>query len=469
VKTRFSILMAALALAACSVGDTYVKPEAKPPAAWKNATTTAAWPSADWWRRFGSLRLDELMRQAQADNFDLAIAIAKVRQADAQASIAGAGLLPSLSGSAGATRSRGSMASSSLSSSSTRVAKPVYSSSYNTLASASYEVDFWGKNTATLASAEALAQASRFDQQTVMLTVQSSIANTYFEVLSLQERVRLARENIRNADSVLAVFRDRQQFGTATSLDVAQQESVVAGLRAATPPLEQQMRQDFNALAILTGRLPEELLLVPETLEAVSVPVVAAGLPSELLGRRPDVQSAEASLRSANADIAVARAAWFPSISLTGQGGFQSLDLAKMMTHAAMLWSVGPTLSVPIFDGGKIAGTVEQKRGRYEELAQTYRKAVASAFSDVENALIAVEKTAEEVEAQRVNEATAHRAFDIAQVQLQGGVADITSVLNTQKTLFAAQDSLTQARLAHLQAVVGLYKALGGGWAVAAP
>ena len=458
------LFAATLALVGCSVGDAYVRPDARQPAGWKNAAPAAAraqWPSTDWWRQFGSTRLDELMRQAAQGNFDLAIAVAKVRQADAQVAIMGAPLLPSLTGSAGTSRSRASMADSSSSSS---VRKPVYSTSTNTLLNASYEIDFWGKNAAGLDSAQAAAEASRFDQQTVMLTAQSGIATTYFEILGLQERLRVARENVANAESVLSVYRDRMTAGTATSLDVAQQESVVANQRATIAPLEQQMRQDFSALAILTGRLPEDLNLVPETLAGLSIPVVAPGLPSELLNRRPDVQSAEASLRAANADITVARAAWFPSISLTGEGGFQSLQLAKMMDHTSLLWSVASSLTQPIFDGGRISGTIEQKRGRWDELAQTYRKAVASAFSDVENALIAVEKTSEEVEAQRVAEITARRAFEIAQSLMAGGTVDITSVLKTQKTLFSTEDALAQARLLQLQAVVGLYKAMGGGW-----
>ncbi|CAA7628012.1 Outer membrane protein [Candidatus Terasakiella magnetica] len=465
---KVSVALAVLLLSGCSVGDPYVRPEAKPPAAWKNPASPqaqAAWPSAEWWRAFGSVRLDEMMAQAVKTNFDLAAAMARVRQADAQATIAGAPLLPSLSGSAGVTRSRSSMAASSSSSSSARpITKATHSTSTNTLLSASYEVDFWGKNTAAAGAAEAAAQASRFDQQTVYLTVHSSIATTYFDILGLQERLRLARESITNSESVLAVIRDRQMAGTATSLDVTQQESVVVGQRAALPPLEQQMRQDFNALAILLGRMPEELTLVPERLDDLRLPIPAPGLPSELLMRRPDVQAAEAQLRAANADVAVARAAWFPSIQLTAQTGFQSLDLLRMMRHDSLLWSVASSLTQPIFDNGKIAGTVEQKRARFDELAQTYRKAVVSSFSDVENALIAVEKTAEAVTAQKLAESTARRGFEIAQAQMAGGIVDVTSVLNTQKTLFSSQDALAQARLLHLQALVGLYKAMGGGW-----
>ncbi|WP_231920598.1 efflux transporter outer membrane subunit [Magnetospirillum sp. XM-1] len=459
MKKAVSALVLTSLLSACSMGDAYVKPETPSPAGWKNTAQANVWPSADWWRQFGSVRLDELMGRAQTANFDLAAATARVRQADAQLGIAGASLLPSLSASASETRARASRAASTTSTSKAR-----HTSTTSATLTASYEIDFWGKNAAAVDSAQAAAQASRFDLQTATLTAQSGVATTYFEILGLAERIRLVRESIANSEGILAVFQDRLRAGTATSLDVAQQESVLAAQKATLAPLERQMRQDYNALAILTGRLPEEFGLVPETLGALRVPVVGAGLPSELLARRPDVQSAEASLRAANADIAAARAAWFPAISLTGQGGFQSLDLLKMMTAESLLWSVASSATQTIFDGGKIAGTVEQKRARFEELSQTYRKAVASAFSDVENALIAVEKAAEEVDAQRNSESTSRRAFEIAQAQLAGGIVDVTTVLNTQKTLFSAQDSLAQARLGQMQAIVGLYKALGGGW-----
>lgn len=459
MRNAVSALALMALLSACSVGDEYVKPATPPPAQWKNQARGDVWPGADWWRQFGSARLDELMVRAGAANFDLAAATARVRQADAQLAIAGAPLLPSLSASVSETRARSSQAAST-----TTLSKARHATTSSATLTASYEIDFWGKNAAAVDSAAAAAQASRFDLQTATLTAQSGVATTYFEILGLAERIRLARQSIANSENILAVFRDRQRAGTASSLDVAQQESVLAAQKATLAPLERQMRQDFNALAILTGRLPEDFGLVPETLADLRVPAVGAGLPSELLGRRPDVQSAEASLRAANADIAAARAAWFPSISLTGQGGFQSLDLMKMMTAESLLWSIASSATQTIFDNGRIAGTVEQKRARFEELSQTYRKAVASAFSDVENALIAVEKAAEEVQAQTLSEDTARRAHQIAQDQMAAGIVDVTTVLNTQKTLFSAQDALAQARLGQLQANVGLYKALGGGW-----
>lgn len=462
IRTLSSSLALAVLLGGCSIGDPYVAPAAPPPAAWSGASHTADWPTPDWWRRFGSPRLDALMQDAMRGNFDIAAAMARVRQAEAQVEIAGGALLPSLTANSSASRGRASMATTSSSSVVSR--KPTYTTTYGATVSASYEIDFWGKNRAGVDSAAAAAEASRFDYQTAMLTMQASIATTYFDILGYGERLRLAQESVANAEAVLAAYRDRLAAGTATSLDVAQQESVVATQRATVPPLEKQIRQSRNALAILVGRLPEELELEPETLGLLTVPEVAPGLPSELLVRRPDVLSAEASLRGANADITVARAAWFPSISLTGQGGFQSIDLAKMMTHQSLLFSIGPSVTMPLFDGGKIAGTVEQKRARWDELVQTYRKAVVSAFSDVEDSLVAVEKTEAAEQEQRAAEATSRRAFEIAQSLMRGGTIDVTTVLNTQKTLFSAQDQLAQARLARFQALVGLYKALGGGW-----
>ncbi|MGE5503050.1 MAG: efflux transporter outer membrane subunit [Actinomycetota bacterium] len=455
-------------LSACSLADRFSPPPTRPPAQWSNpAAAPAAWPSADWWRQFGSARLDQLMADAQAANFDIAAAIARVRQADAQARVAGAPLLPSVQADGSFKRQRGPWVSTSSTSTSSRTGKAPITNSYDGTLSASYEIDFWGKNRAALEAAEAAAQASRFDQQTVALTVQSSVATTYFDVLGGLERIRVAADNIANGEGVLEAIRDRVAAGTATALDLAQQESVVAAQRATIAPLEQQWRQNVNALAILTGRQPDQMSLNPEKLAQLGIPAVAPGLPSELLVRRPDVQFAEAQLQGANADIGAARAAFFPSISLTAEGGFTSSALATLIDHKSLFTSLANSITQPIFQGGKLEGNLEQKKARYDELVANYRKAVAQAFSDVENGLIAVEQTAAEEAAQREAERTARNAYDIAQSQFRAGIIDITTLLNTQSRLFTAEDNLAQARLAHLQATVTLYKAMGGGWTAA--
>ena len=462
---RTSAAAALLLLTACSVGDDYQRPETPLPTAWTAATGSAAeaWPAADWWRRFGSPALDGFMARAQQANFDLAAAVARVCQADAQARIAGAALVPSLDGSAQVDRQvQPSLQSGGSSSLASKAAEP--RTTHTISLSASYELDFWGKNAAALDSALAAAQASRFDQQTVALTVQAAVATTWFGILGSQDRLTVARANLANAESVLAAIRDRQRFGTATDLDVAQQESVVAGLRAVPPPLEQQLQQDTNALALLVGALPEQIGATAGSLAGITLPAVAPGLPSELLARRPDVRFAEAQLIAANADITVAKAALFPAITLTAEMGFESLALSTLLHGSSLLYSMAAGLTQPIFHGEALEGGMELKQARYEELLHGYRKAVASAFSDVENALIARRKTAEEEAAQRAAVDTAKRAYDISLDQFRAGLIDITTLLNTQKTLFGAQDALVQARLAHIQAVVGLFKALGGGW-----
>lgn len=462
--SRWTLLSClAVPLAACSIDNPFQTPETKTPTTWQaSAPAAPVWPSADWWRLFGSSQLDDFMEQARQANFDIAAAVARVRQADAQLQISGAALLPTVDASAGLTRQRDVMWKSS----GGAYDKHPISNSYSATSTVSYELDFWGKNRASRDSARASAAYSRFDQQTVVMTTQASVATTYFGILSGRERARLARQNLVNAETVLAAIRDRLAAGTATALDVAQQENVVATQRATIAPLEQSWRQDINALAILVGRMPDELSVGEESLDRLSLPPVVSGLPSDLLARRPDVQAAEAELAAAHADITVARAALFPSISLTGEGGLQSLQLSKLLDHRSLLFSFSPSISLPIFQGGALEGEVALKRAQYDELLQDYRKTVVTAFSDVEDALIAVEMTARQTADDEEMVRTAQVAYDIAQVQLQGGMADITTVLDTQKSLFSAQDTLVQARLSQLEALVGLYKVLGGGWQV---
>ncbi|MBF0561267.1 MAG: efflux transporter outer membrane subunit [Alphaproteobacteria bacterium] len=464
-----TLRVGAVLLGGCSVGEDYLRPGVPIPISWATPPEAASavtppeaaeGSSLDWWRQFRSPRLDVLMKEAVTANFDIAAAVARVRQADAQMRIAGAPLLPSVSGTAGTTRQH----QPNMVPNAPPGAKAAQSTSFNFGLGASYEIDFWGKNAAAEQSAEATATASRFDQQTVALTAQSSVGTTYFDFLGMQDRIAVAKVNLANAKDVLAAIQDRAHAGLATSLDVAQQESVVANQRASIPPLEQQQRQDLNALAILIGRLPEDIAGKPGTLDEITVPQVVPGLPSELLARRPDVRNAEAKLIAANADITVTKASLFPSVQLTAQGGFESLALSTLMASRHLLFSLASSVTQPIFNNAELEGQIELKKARYDELVQDYRKSVVSAFSDVENALIATQKTGEEEQTQRVAADIALRAYQISKAQLTGGIIDITSVLNTQRTLFQAQDALIQAKLAHLQAVVGLFKAMGGGW-----
>ena len=450
-------------LCACSVGSAYKRPDIAAPSQWQESAgggtggqaPASVWPAADWWHGFGSSKLDELVSEAERSNDDLAGAIARVQEADAQARIAGAALLTSVDLDATATRARAPATGAGLR----------LSNDFNPELTASYEIDFWGKNRALRDSARAAAAASRYDRQTVALTVISSVATTYFQALELRDRIQVAQQNLENGQHILRGFQAEQVAGTATGLDVAQQETVVAQLNAAIPPLLQQFRQTVYALAVLIGRTPESLDIGAGALSGLSVPPVAEGLPSQLLARRPDVAEAEQQLIAANADITAARAALFPSIQLTAAGGYENSALTSLVSPANRVYSIGAGLTQPIFHGGALRGQLAYSKARYAELLTTYHKTVLTAFSNVESALVAAQQTAEQQERQQDAVTTARRAYEFAQAQMSAGTVNILTVLNTENALFSAQDELVQVNYLHLQALVDLFTALGGGWA----
>ena len=416
-------------------------------------------PTLDWWRGFGSRELTVLMVEAQTVNLDIAAAVARFKQADAQARISGAALLPNLSGTGSETYSRTSGSSAS---GLTNGGREVVN--YQSSLSASYELDFWGKNRDAAQAAEETAIASRFDRDVVALTTLTSVANAYFQVISSQDRIRTAEQNIASATRILEAIRQRFKAGTGTDLDVAQQESVLANQKASVPPLRLTLAQNVNVLATLVSRPPESVRVVGGSLNRIALPRVTPGLPSELLTQRPDIRRQEAQLASATANVGNARAQFFPSIQLTGSGGYQSSSLASLFQPHAAFFNVVGSLTQPIFDGGRILGNFELSQARQDELLQTYRKTVVSAFADVDNALESIRQTTLKLRLQRDVVASSRRAFQLAEQQLRAGTADIVTVLNTQLALFQAEDSLWQAQLARLLAIVSLYQALGGGW-----
>ena len=463
---RLARSLAVLALVASSAGCILTKdipdPALEIPDGYKAArlsTAKDAPPTLDWWRGFRSRELTGLMEEAQTVNLDIAAATARFKQADAQARIAGAALLPSLSGTGQEAYSRTSGSSSSgLTIGGREVVN--YSASF----SASYELDFWGKNRDAAQAAEETASATRFDRDVVALTTLTTVANAYFQVLAAQDRLRTAQRNIASADRILNAIKDRLRAGTGNDLDVAQQESVLANQRAQVPPLRQTLDQNINALATLVSRPPEAVRVIGGSLNNIASPRVTPGLPSELLTQRPDIRRQESQLASATANVGSARAQFFPSIQLTGQGGYQSSALSALFQPQAAFFSMVGSLTQPIFDGGRILGNFELTKARQDELLQIYRKTVVQAFADVDNALMSIRQTTERLRLQRQVVAASRRAFELSEQQLRAGTADIVTVLNTQTTLFQAEDLLWQAQLARLLAIVSLYQALGGGW-----
>ncbi|MGB9151798.1 MAG: efflux transporter outer membrane subunit [Alphaproteobacteria bacterium] len=445
----------AIGLTACSIGPEYSRPDVAAPSAWNDPQDNAAatWPSAEWWHGFSSPALDGYIAKARQANDDIAASIARVQEADAQARIAGAPLLPAVSAGGTATNERQS----------TSGGMATYSQ-FNPFVTASYELDFWGKNRSALESANATAAASRYDRATVELTVMTGVASSYFQILALRDRLNIAEENLKSAKSTLEGLQAEQTVGTSTSLDVAQQAVVVATVSATIPPLQQQLRQTLDALAILTGQTPEAVDISTGTLGDLSEPMVRAGMPSELLARRPDVAEAEAQLIAANANIKVARAAFFPSINLTATGGFASTALATALNPANSVFALTAGIMQPIFEGGSLEGQYDYTEARYSELLANYHKSVISAFGNVEDALTAVRQTEEQQKRQQETVNQAQLAYELSNTQFHAGTINILTVLNTENALFTARDGLAQVKLLHLQALLALYNALGGGW-----
>jgi multidrug efflux system outer membrane protein len=420
---------------------------------------TAEAPPQAWIRSFGSGELNGLVDAALAGNLDIEAAIQRINQAESQAVIASAALFPVLSGSGDAARQQSSGSRSGSGS-------PVRSNAFALGLNASYEVDLFGRNRFAARAADATATATRFDRDTVALATVASVANTYFAVLAAQDRLRIAEGNLRIAERVLEAVRGRVSVGTGTALDVAQQETVLATQRASVPPLRQELAQSRNTLAVLIGRTPESTTLAGGSLDRLRLPSVRAGLPSQLLLRRPDIAREESNLAAAEANVASARAAFFPSIQLTGSGGFQSAALGALLGGNSLVYSVAAGLAQPIFDGFNLEGQLALQQARAAELAAGYRRTILQALLDVENALVAVRESTEYEARQREAVAASRRALDITEQRLREGTIDVVTLFNVQTTLFGNQDALARVRLQRFQALVALFQALGGGWTV---
>lgn len=441
----------ALTLSACADGWTRPAQNVAKPAGWiDQRADRPAWPSSDWWAGFGSGELSTLVVEAERANQDIGAAKARIEQADAQVRINGASLIPviSTSGDTSLQRSAGGQ----------RIG------GFETTLNASYELDFWGKNRATVRSAQATAVSTRFAEEVVALSVVSDVANTYFAMMAAQERLAIARDNVKSSQTVLDAIQGRLDVGTANGLDVAQQKTIVDQQRATIPPIEQEIRTNQTALALLLGRPPVALEVKGGRLARLKTPRVQPGLPSDLLLRRPDVREAEADLAATDADVTAARAAFLPSFNLTAQGGFESVALRTLFTSQSALYSLGAGLTQPLLDT-TLPGNLDLSKGQYRENLYAYRKAAIQSFVDTENAIIAVRKSTEQERLQQAATDSARKAYDIARGQLREGTIDVVTLLAVQQTLFSAQDSLVSTRLARFQAYVSMFEALGGGWA----
>jgi NodT family efflux transporter outer membrane factor (OMF) lipoprotein len=425
------------------------------------SASEAAMPKLDWWRGFRSPELVSLIEAAQAHNFDIAVAVAQIQQADAQVRITQAPLFPSLTFDSSASVSK---SSSSGGSSGGSGGAGGTSHLYATSLSASYVLDFWGKNQSLLVASEENAVASRYNREVVTLTAISTVAATYFQVIGSQDRLKVLRQNVKDSSRILDLIMQQFNAGTVSQINVAQQQAVVATLRASIPPVEEVLQQSLSALAVLIGQAPERAHIRGGTMMTVSVPRVTPGLPSDLLEQRPDLRQAEALLAASNYNVKAARAAFFPNIALTAQSGFESAALRTLFGPGAWFYSAAASLTQPVFDGFLLEGQLEVQEALRQQALQTYRRDVLSAFSDVEKALIALQQTSEEEKYEREAVLASQMAFYLSEQQLREGTVNLVSLLQVEQTLFTAEDALVQVQLARLLAGVSLFQALGGGW-----
>lgn len=470
---RAAAVVAATALSGCVLD--WEKPGAsvEVPEAFRAAKPEPAEPApsgAQWAAQFRSPELTRIVEEALEQNLDIAAAVARIAQADAQARLASAPLWPVLNLNViqRRTQTPGAIIASQSTAGSTSggvtTPKPRIVNFSQYALNASYEIDFWGKNESASNAARLLANASRFDHDVVEIATIATAANSYFQILTAQDRLRIARANVRIAESVLAAIKARLDAGVATALDYSQQETVVATQRATIPPLEQTLQQTKNTLAVLLGVAPEGFNVAGGSLTRLRFPAIKPGLPSELVLRRPDVAKAEADLVSQEFSVKQARAAFFPSIQFTGMYGVQSVAYKTLFRPEAIAWQVAGNLTQPLFDGYNLQGQYMLQKGKYAELAQTYRKQILTAFSDVENALTAVAETKRQLKLQGQAAAAARRAYAAADARLREGIIDIVTMATVETTLFQNVDALAQARLAYFQAAASLFQALGGGW-----
>lgn len=448
-------------LSACTRTAPAVDSGIAPPATWQFAEREAAQATnQQWWTTFASPQLNRLVEQARRDSIDVAAAMARVRQAQASAVIAGAPLLPEVNFNLTASRQkllRGNGGPDLDATQSDDVAD-----SFGANFSARYEVDFWGGRAAARDSALHSLRASEFDQATVELTLLSNVADRYAQTLAARQRQQIAELNLTNARNVLGLVQTRYDAGSATALELAQQKSLVASQQRQLPLIQQVAEEAQITLAALLGQPVQALDLGTETFQALHWPTIGAAMPSQLLSRRPDIAKAEAQLAAAQADVTVARAAMLPAVTLgatLGSDAYKAVEILRSPYYTLTAGLVGP-----IFNNGRLSAERDKARARQNELLQTYRGAIINGFAEVEKALSSITRLDQQRQWQSEELQQAQTAFQIAESRYQAGAEDLLTVLETQRTLYTAQDLNVQLRLSRLQASIALYKALGGGW-----
>ncbi|HYT47378.1 MAG TPA: efflux transporter outer membrane subunit, partial [Burkholderiales bacterium] len=457
---RIAFLPLLAALAACTVGPDYRRPEMPLPAGYgENAQAGAVALALDWWKLYRDPALDELVAAARKSNADVRLAAARVQEAEGALREARAAIFPDVTGSYGYSRQR----VSTVASPPVPAGLPIVRPNHTLAASTSFEVDFWGRFGRASEAARANLLGTQLARDVVDLTLAGAVAQAYFALRSLDSQIVVLDNTIRGRRDSLEITRARAQAGLAADLDVYQAQAALADALAQKRDAERNRALVAHQLAQLAGRL--DLKLAAGDVFALPLaPLPPPGLPSALLDRRPDIRQAEEALVAANAQIGIARAALFPTLSLTGQAGVQSADLNNLLTSGAGIWTVGFGLALPLFDAGRRQARVDQAQARREQAVANYQRAVETGFREVADALVNVQQTGEG-EAELLERLQAARnALELSTLRYQAGYSFYLEVLDAQRTANDAELAFVRNRQARLAFSVDLMKALGGGW-----
>jgi len=466
--TRTSMAFAvAFALGGCAVGPDYKRPAVDMPPAYPDATqgegeaanTASPAVQADWWTLFGDERLNELVATALRNNTDIHRAVARIEEAEALLAETGSALFPEVDLGASSARSR----ISTLNAQPIFSGQPIISNSNRLALSTSFELDFWGKLRRATESARAQVFGTHFGRDVTALTLAGATSQAYFALRSLDAQIVVSKQTLATRDDSLAVVKSRVAGGLATALEQNQAEAARADAALQLRDIQRQRALVEHQLAVLTGTL--DLKLPAGDVMALPLPaLLPVGLPSTLLERRPDVQQAEQALVSANAQIGVARAAQFPTFSLTGSFGGQSKDLGDLLKPGARIWSIGVGATMPIIDAGRYSARTRQAEARQRQSLADYEKTVQTAFKEVADALTNVQLTTDAVADIEAKVTAARNALRLARLRYDSGYGPYLDVLDAQRTANAAELQLVQNRQLQLAYSVDLMKALGGGW-----
>lgn len=473
--SSFALLIGLAGLSACAVGPNYKRPAVDVPAAFRDPgaptttppqvekqvpTSPASLGDEKWWEVFKDPQLQALIRTALKNNYDVRIAATRVEQARAQLGITHADQLPSLS------------VGGNISSVQSPAIGPIPSyevTQGQVTASAIYNADFWGKYRRATEAARATLLANEWAQKEVMSTLVANVATGYFQLRQLDLELEIAKRTLASRQQSLELTKTLEEHGINSLLDVRQSEQLVYTAATEVPDLERQIALQENAISILLGKNPGDVPRGLALTEQPHLPEVPAGIPSSVLERRPDIRQAEENLAAANAQIGVARAAYFPQISLTGSAGYESPTLTNLFTGPAGLWNLAAGVTQPIFEGGRIKNGVRLAQAQHEQLTLTYQQTIQGAFRDVSNALTAYRKDREFRAQQEQLFNSARDAAQLSEVRFKAGTTDYLEVLTNETNAFTAELGLAQAQGNELVALVQIYQALGGGWQAANP